>query len=81
MPDLMEAVGKDVLDEPTQELNRVQGCGLVAFGAEGDMPRANSQDPRVGDAHAVGVATQILKYVLGAAEGGLGIDDPVASDT
>ena len=45
MPDLMEAVGKDVLDEPTQELNRVQGCGLVAFGAEGDVLGAHIQDP------------------------------------
>ena len=31
----------------------------------------------VGDGDAVGVASQIMQHVLGAAEGWLGIDDPV----
>ena len=33
----------------------------------------------VGDGDAVGVARQIMQHVLGAAEGRLGIDDPVLS--
>ena len=31
----------------------------------------------VGDGDAVGVASQTMQHVLGAAEGWLGIDDPV----
>jgi hypothetical protein len=33
----------------------------------------------VGDGDAVGVARQIMQHMLGAAEGRLGIDDPVLS--
>jgi hypothetical protein len=31
----------------------------------------------VGDSHAMGVASQIMQHMLEAAEGRLGIDDPV----
>jgi len=31
----------------------------------------------VGDSNAVGVACQVMQHMLGAAEGRLGIDDPV----
>ena len=73
---LMEAIGQDVLNEPPQKFDGVQGRGLLAFGAEGDVLGAHIQDPRIGDAHAVGVAAQVAKDVLGAAEGSLGVDDP-----
>ena len=76
MTDLMEAVGQDVLNEPPQEVDGSQSCGLLAFGAEGDVLWAHVQDPRIGDAHAVGVAAQVTEDVLGAAEGRLGIDHP-----
>jgi len=42
--DLMEAVGQDMLDDPSQEFEGVKGRGLLAFGAEGDMFRAHIQD-------------------------------------
>ena len=43
--DLMEAAGEDVLDEAAEELDGVEGGGLMAFGAEGDMGGAHIQQP------------------------------------
>ena len=34
----------------------------------------------VGDGDAMGIATQILKHILGTAEGRFGVDDPVLSE-
>ena len=34
----------------------------------------------VGDGHAMGVAAEILEHIFGAAEGWLGVDDPVFSE-
>ena len=45
MADFMEAVGEDVLDEPPEELDGVQGRGLSVLGAEGDMPGAHIEQP------------------------------------
>ncbi len=42
VPDLMEAIRKDMLDKAAQELDGVEGDGLLAPGAEGDMPRPTS---------------------------------------
>ena len=42
-----------------------------------DLGSRNGKQPVVGDGHAVGVASQIVQHVRGAAKRRLGIDDPV----
>ncbi len=34
----------------------------------------------VGDGNAVSIATEILQYVLGSAEGWFGVDDPIFAE-
>jgi len=55
----VEAVGQDVLDEPTQEVHGMQGDRAFAFRVEGDMAGADVQQAGVGDTHAVGVAARV----------------------
>ncbi len=45
--------------------------------AEGDVIVVEGNEAMVGDGDAMGVARQVVENVLGAAEGRLGIDDPV----
>jgi hypothetical protein len=44
--------------------------------AKGDLAIGQGDEAMVGDGHAMGVATEILEYILGAAEGWFGIDHP-----
>lgn len=72
----MEAVGQDVLDEAAQEGHGMQGGRAVAPRPERDMAGADVQQAGVRHAHAVGIAPQVAKNVLGVTERGLCIDDP-----
>jgi hypothetical protein len=47
--------------------------------AEGHLAIVHPQQAAVGDGHAVRIASQVLEDMLGAAEGGPGIDHPVHS--
>jgi hypothetical protein len=70
-------------EESPQELVGGDGHDLVlaavsvVLPAEGDSSLAEGYESVVGDRDAVGVASQIVKYMLGSPEGWLGIDDPV----
>ena len=77
--DLDELVGQHVEQKSADELVGGEGAGLVAAGAEGDAVVGDAQQPRGGDGDAVGVAAEVAHDVLGAAEGALGVDDPVGS--
>lgn len=45
--------------------------------AEGDAIVREGHEPMVGDGHAMGIAGQIVENMVDAAEGWLGVDDPV----
>jgi hypothetical protein len=45
--------------------------------AEGDAIVFKGNEPVVGDGYSMGIAGQVVEDMLGAAEGWLGIDDPV----
>ena len=45
--------------------------------AEGDAIVLEGHEPMVGDGDAMSVAGQIVENMFGAAEGWLGVDDPV----
>ena len=47
--------------------------------AKGDFVFSKRDQPMVGDGHAMGVAAQILEYILGATEGRFRVDHPVLS--
>jgi len=59
--------------EAPDKLARVEGHGLVAVGAidaiilegEGDALGVGLDQPAIGDGHAVGVAGEVSKYLLG----------------
>src|SRR5215470_9130703 len=72
-----------MLQEAAQELLRRESHGAgpavmrVVLPAKGDVMVVHRQQSMVGDRHAMGVASQILKHVLWPAKGSLGVDDPV----
>ena len=48
--------------------------------AKGNLAVGQSDQAMIGDGNAVGIATEILQYVLGSAEGWFGVDDPVFAE-
>ena len=82
--DTDEACGQDVEEEAPKELDGSEGeCffdGTVAviFPAEADATVLDLQQAVVGDGNAMGVASEIVDDLSGAAEGLLGVDNPAA---
>ena len=83
MADADQAFGQHVKKKSAQELICGNGHNLVlaAVGivspAEGDAIVLEGHEAMVGDGDAMGVAGQVVENVFGAAEGWLGVDDPV----
>ena len=82
--DAYEALGKDVEQEATRELpkgerERSSAPAAVVFEAEADGLLVDVKQPVVGDRDAVRVAGEIGQNMLGAVEGGLGVDDPLGA--
>jgi hypothetical protein len=81
VPDAVEAVGQDVDQEPAHELRRLEphdplavaGLDPVVLPAERDGVGVGADQTAVRDRDAVGVAAEIGKHGLGAAERGLGV--------
>jgi hypothetical protein len=79
MPEAVEAVGQDVDQEAADELVRgephhplpVAGLDPVVLPAERDGVGVGADQAAVRDGDAVGVAAEIGKHGLGAADGGL----------
>ncbi len=69
-------------EEAAEELDGVEsesffgGAVAVILPAERDAAVIDFQQAVVGDRDAVGVATEVLDDLCGAAEGALGIDNP-----
>ena len=86
MADADEAPGQHVQQEASQELICGEGHDLllaavsVVLPAEGDVIPVEADEAMVGDGDAMGIAGEIVKHVLGSAEGRLGIDDPVLAE-
>jgi hypothetical protein len=78
-----QSLGQNVDEETSQELMGGNGHDLLlaAVGivspAERDAIVFEGHEAMVGDGDAVGVAGQVVENMFGAAEGRLGIDDPV----
>src|SRR5260370_3368167 len=81
--DAREASGQYMLEEASQELLRRERHGAllaairIVLPPEGDLGVGDCLQPVVGDGDAVRVTGQVVEDVLGAAEGRLGVDDPV----
>lgn len=76
VPDLVQAIGQDVLDQALKKLDRRERLGAVAFGAKGNGAVGDGEQAAIGDADAMGIATQVGEHVLAFFEGGFGVDDP-----
>ena len=82
--DTDEASGQDMLQEATQELDRIEfhhpmavATTLIVLVAEAHRVRVGSRDSAVGDGDAMGVAGEVLQDLLGTAEGWLGVHHPL----
>jgi len=81
--DAVETVGQDMEEEPADELSRLQPHHLgraaivIVLPGEGDMGLVEGDEAGVGDGDAMGVAAEIGEHLGGAAEGLLGVNDPV----
>src|SRR6266852_8917 len=83
MPDTDKTFGQHMEQEPAHELVRGNGhdSGLVAARivppTKRDVAAIEGNETVVGDGDTVSVAPEVTDHLLRAAEGGLGIDDPV----
>ncbi len=81
----VKAVGQHMQQEASDEFVRMKAHNLLAIApvttiilpAESDVIIVDRDDAAVGDGDTVGIATEIGAHLCGAAEGRLGIDDPV----
>src|SRR5271156_1867762 len=83
LPDTNETSRQNVKGEPAKELARRQRhlalfvAVSVVSPAKGNVLTVECQQPVVADGNPVGVATEILNYMAGSAERGLGVDHPL----
>ncbi len=81
--DANQTAGQNVQQETAQELMGGDGHDLlpaavgVVSPAEGDAIVFEGHETMVGDGDAMSVAGQVVENMCGAAEGRLGINDPV----
>jgi hypothetical protein len=84
MADALEAVGKDMHQETSQEFIGVQRhhfpavLVFIVLVGKSDLSVFQFQQPIVGDRDPMRVATQVIQHFLGTAEWGFGINDPLA---
>ena len=83
VPDLYKSARQYMQEKPPDELNGIQGrlFDLVAIlriaPAKADPSILQLHQSSIGYGHPVGVSCQILEHLLGAAERGLGVNDPL----
>ena len=81
--DAVEVFGQDMEQEAADELFGGEGQGLEAAvmavvpPTEADLTVLDGEEAVVGDGDAVGVAAEVVEDLVGAGEGGLGVDDPL----
>jgi hypothetical protein len=84
--DADKAARQDVEEEPAQELLRAERhhsllipAGII-LPTESNLVLLESHEAVVGDGYAMGIAGEIAEHMMGTAEGGLGVDDPVLTE-
>jgi hypothetical protein len=83
MPDTDEALWQDVKQKPVHKLLRGNSHSPVLVATrivpptECSVASVEGNEPMVGDGDTMSVAAEVSNHLLGAAEGGLGIDAPV----
>lgn len=83
MPDADKTFGKDVKKKAAHELVRGNGhdsglvAGCIVPPTKRDVAAIEGNETVIGDGDTMGVAPEVTDHLLGAAEGGLGIDNPV----
>ena len=84
--DANKAAGQHMQQETAQELFRLDrhhslviSVGIISP-AEGDLVVGEGDQAMVGDGDAVSVAGEIAEDMMGTAEWGFGIDDPVLTE-
>ena len=81
--DAVEVFGQDMEQEAADELFGREGHGLEAAvmtvvpPTETDLTVLDGEEAVVGDGDAVGVLAEVVEDLVGAGEGGLGVDDPL----
>ena len=76
VPNLVQAIGQDVLHEATEKFDGRERFGALAFGAESDRAVRDAEQAAIGDADAMGIATQVGQHVRAFFEGGFGVNIP-----
>src|SRR6266581_1116134 len=77
--DADKAAGQDVEQEAAQELLRIERHHSLLIPVGIILP-AESNLVMLESHEAMGVASEIAEHMMGTAEGGLGIDDPVLTE-
>lgn len=84
--DADKAARQDVEQEAAQELLRTEGHHslLITVGiilpTESNLVMLESHEAMIGDGHAMSVTGEIAEHMMGTAEGGLGVNDPVLTE-
>jgi hypothetical protein len=84
--DADKAAGQDVKQEAAQELLGTERHPslLISVGiilpAESNLAMLESHEAMVRDGYAMGIAGEIAEHMMGTAERGLGVDDPVLTE-
>jgi hypothetical protein len=84
--DADKASRQDVEQEAAQELLRTERHHslLITVGiilpTESNLVILESHEAVIGDGHAMSVTGEIAEHMMGTAEGGLGVDDPVLTE-
>ena len=75
---MQQEAAQELIDSQTHEPLLVAVSGVAP--AESDVAIGESNQPAVGDGDTMGVCAEIAQHMLRAAEGGLGVDDPVVTE-
>ena len=67
MANLDESSGQNVQEKSAHEFHGIDSGGLAVFGAKADVVAVEAHQPLIRDTDPVGIATEILKDVLGPA--------------
>ena len=73
-----QEAAQELIDWQSHEPFLVAVRGIAP--AEGDVTIGESDQPRVGDGDAMGVGAEIAQHMFPAAEGRLGVNDPVVAE-
>ena len=74
--DFDESFGKDMEEEPSDKLGRLEGESFAVLSGETDSVVVHTDEPSIGDTDPVGISAEVVKDLLGPTEGRLTINVP-----